>query len=126
MTSLFFDGSSHTNPGKSGAGIYIKELNIKKSKYLGPMFTNNEAEYMALIFGLEEAKLNGIKELNVYGDSKLVIMQSQGLWKINHDHLRKLNNEVRNLSSSFTKITFNHIPREENTIADKLSNSYKE
>jgi len=125
MTSLYFDGSSK-NPGKSGAGIYIKELDISKSKYLGPMLTNNEAEYMALIFGLEVAKSLSIKELNVYGDSKLVIMQSQGLWKINHEHLRKLNKQVKDLSSSFDKITFNHIPREENKIADKLSNNYEE
>ena len=96
---------------------------IKYSESIGHG-TNNEAEYKALIKGLDIALNNGLTDLEVYGDSKLVIMQSQKLWKINKDHLKILNANVLKLSSQFKNISFHHIPRNENKIADYLSNEF--
>lgn len=127
MTTLHFDGGSRGNPGLSGCGFIIKtnsgylqkiitgNLKMKKA-------TNNEAEYTALIEGLKTAIKHDIREITVYGDSKLVIMQSKGLWKVSAKNLMELNTTIKELSKSFENIDFIHIPREQNKDADKLAN----
>jgi ribonuclease HI len=121
---LNFDGASKGNPGLSGAGmvIYKNEEEIWSShKFIGCK-TNNQAEYSALIFGLEGALKLGIKSLSVFGDSLLVINQINGLYKVKSDFLLPLHKEVLALRSKFDYIEFNHVYRDNNKRADELSN----
>lgn len=125
MYKGYFDGASKNNPGHAGIGIVILDQNNKEvltySKYLG-VKTNNEAEYLALIELLEKAKELGIEEINIFGDSQLVVNQVNGNWRINQSHLFSLAQKVEELITQFKNISINWIPREKNTIADRLSN----
>jgi ribonuclease HI len=92
----------------------------KRSKYLG-VKTNNEAEYDALICLVEGTRERGIAEIEIRGDSRLVVSQVSGKWKINFPHLRKLASRARELMDGMD-VRLVWVPREENTIADALSN----
>ncbi len=123
---VFFDGCSKINPGEAGAGYVVTSDTqvVKGYHYLG-IQTNNYAEYNALILGLksiEKLKDNPNINVNVYGDSNLVIKQMKGEWKVKADHLRIMFNEARALTLQFPNIEYNFIPREQNKEADKLSN----
>jgi ribonuclease HI len=122
--TLNFDGASKGNPGLSGAGMVIyknKEEIWSSHKFIGCK-TNNQAEYSALIFGLEGALKLGIKSLSVLGDSLLVIKQVNGLYKVKSDFLLPLHKEVLSLKTKFDFIEFNHVYRDNNKRADELSN----
>lgn len=122
---LYFDGCSKGNPGPSGIGavIYKNKIEIWNScKYIGDKRTNNEAEYSALIMGLEEAIKMDIKELSVCGDSLLVINQVNGIYKVKNLNLLVLYENIVLLKSKFTYIDFNHVYRNNNKRADELSN----
>ena len=120
----FFDGASRGNPGTAGAGALLVnekgETVWETARFLGTK-TNNEAEYTALILLLKAAKERGVKELKIYGDSKLVDSQVSKLWKINLPHLRALAQEAWSLMEGM-KVTLEWIPREKNKKADALSN----
>jgi len=124
MHSLYFDGCSKGNPGKSGAGFVIYENDLEiysESKFLGKQ-TNNFAEYSGLLLGLKKAKEMGIHDLNVYGDSMLVIKQMNGEYKVKATGLLTLYNLAKEYSSNM-KITFQHIYRDKNKRADELANN---
>ena len=91
------------------------------SQYIGEA-TNNEAEYIALIKGLEY--LIEINELSVncYLDSKLVVEQAKGNYRVRAENLIELNTQLKSLIKKFQNIKFNHIPREKNSRADELAN----
>lgn len=120
----FFDGASRGNPGEAGAGALI--LNSEGSvvweevRYLGSR-TNNEAEYEALILLLEEASRRELKSLAVHGDSRLVICQMKGEWKIKEPRLKALAGKALSLTEGM-RVTFAWVPRERNSQADALSN----
>ena len=119
----YFDGASRGNPGHAGAGACILdggEVLWECSEYLG-VKTNNEAEYAALIFLLREAKARGLREIEIRGDSKLVVCQVRREWKINAPHLREPASEAWGLLED-TNATLEWIPRSENVMADALSN----
>jgi ribonuclease HI len=125
MYKLQFDGCSKGNPGPAGAGMVIYKDGIEEwSSYLflGNKKTNNEAEYEGLIMGLRYAQDKGIKEIDVEGDSILVIKQMKGEYKVNSPNLIHLYETARDLTKSFDKILFRHIYREKNKRADELSN----
>jgi len=123
--SLFFDGCSKGNPGPSGIGAVIYE-NEKEiwcgADFLSNSSTNNQSEYNALIMGLTKAQQLNIPILDVFGDSLLVIQQTNGKYKVSNVKLLLLHQKVNELKKHFQKITFTHIPREKNTRADYLSN----
>jgi ribonuclease HI len=122
---LHFDGCSKGNPGPSGIGAVIyknKEEIGAYSKYIGELKTNNEAEYSALILGLEKAILLDIASLSVCGDSLLVINQINSVYKVKNMRLFPLYEKVMSLKNKFTYIDFNHVYRTENKRADELSN----
>jgi ribonuclease HI len=122
---LRFDGCSKGNPGLSGSGavIYQNEIEIwSDSKFVGYKETNNYAEYMGLIMGLNKAIELNISELHVEGDSMLVIKQMTGKNKVNSPNLIELNKLAMKLKSKFNIITFEHIYRDKNTRADELCN----
>lgn len=84
--------------------------------------TNNVAEYTAAIRGLERARELGATEVHLRSDSRLVIEQLSGRWKIKNQNLLKLHRRVRELADAFDAVTFEHIPRERNVQADRLAN----
>ena len=122
---LRFDGASKGNPGKAGAGavLYLNGIEIwNGSKYIGDSFTCNYAEYCGIIIGLQEAFNKNIKDLYVEGDSKLVINQLSGKYKVKSQNLIDLYSKAKYLSNQFNSINFKHIYRDKNTRADELAN----
>lgn len=129
---IYTDGASKGNPGLASAGVVIqdeKENTLKEySEYLGDNLTNNEAEYGSAIFALKKIKLligknkAKLSEIELRTDSKLLVEQLEGRYKLNHPNTKRLFIEVWNLKTEFKKIRFLHIPRERNTRADALAN----
>jgi ribonuclease HI len=122
---LQFDGCSKGNPGFAGAGavIYNYEKEIwGESRFIGAKSTNNEAEYNGLIMGLKKALELGITNLEVEGDSLLVIKQMTGEYKVKSETLYKLYDQAKTLEKQFENINFEHIYRNKNKRADELSN----
>lgn len=122
---LRFDGASRGNPGIGGSGaVLYKDKSIIKTCYMYHILpvTNNISEYYGLIIGMRMAFMEGIKNLTVEGDSKLVIEQVFGKWKCNNPNMIALNKEVQELKKLFDSITGKWIPREKNKDADKASN----
>jgi ribonuclease HI len=122
---LYFDGCSKGNPGHAGIGAVIYKKKVEHwadCKYIGDNRTNNEAEYCALILGLQSAIDLGIKRLSVCGDSLLVINQVNKIYKVKNPNLLELYDEVVKLKKRFEYIDFNHVYRKDNKRADELSN----
>jgi len=125
--AVFTDGASRNNPGEAGIGVVIKDdagnIIQTASEYLG-IETNNVAEYMALIRGLEAIQTLNAETVNFYLDSQLVVRQMQGIYKIKNKGLLPLAQRAQGLCSQLPKgaVKFHHIPREENGEADHLAN----
>ncbi|MCK4354731.1 ribonuclease HI family protein [Candidatus Parcubacteria bacterium] len=129
---VYTDGGSRGNPGPSGIGIVIRNDSGKVIKeygeFLGPRFTNNEAEYQAVIFALKKIKALFGKgkiralEIEINSDSELLVKQLQGKYKILNANIQPLFLTVWNAKLDFGKVEFKHIPREQNKQADKLVN----
>ena len=121
---LFCDGASRSNPGDASIGVSIvldgKEVHAI-SKKIG-IATNNEAEYQALIDGLNYCVDNSIKEIEVFLDSNLVVEQVNKNFKVKAGNLKVLNSKVDDLIQEFNFIEINHVYREENKRADQLAN----
>ncbi len=126
---LYTDGGARNNPGPAGAGAALYQLKVKSEKlkvgewgeYLG-VATNNQAEYQALILGLEQAKKHGVKELECFLDSELLVKQMNREYRVKDKDLAPLFVKAWNLAAGFKKICFHHVPREQNKEADKLVN----
>ncbi len=120
------DGGSRGNPGPAGYGSVVLSADrtrvLAESKQAIGRATNNVAEYRGLIAGLEEAARLGASDVAVSMDSKLVVEQMTGRWKVKHPGLVELNRQARALAARFTRITFTWIPREKNGHADRLAN----
>jgi len=122
---LQFDGASKSNPGFAGAGAVIYDNGNEiwsQSLFVGLKETNNYAEYKGLILGLTKACEMGIKDLHVQGDSQLIIKQMKGEYKVNSENLLPLFNQAKDLEKNFVSIKYEHIYREKNKRADRLSN----
>ncbi len=124
--NVYCDGASRNNPGDAGIGVVIKSGDNKKvlleaADYIGQT-TNNVAEYMALIRGLEEALILGAKEASFFCDSELLVKQMNGEYKVKNEGLRPLYLHARSLASKFKTFTIKHVYREHNEHADELSN----
>ena len=121
---IFCDGASRSNPGDASIGVSIsldgKEIHTISRK-IG-IATNNEAEYQALIDGLNYCIENSIKEIEVFLDSNLVVEQVNKNFKIKAGNLKALNSQVENMIKEFEYIEFKHVYREENKRADQLAN----
>ncbi|MHA1912288.1 MAG: ribonuclease HI family protein [Candidatus Kariarchaeaceae archaeon] len=121
---LFFDGASRGNPGESGAGwLIIKgKEKVEGADYLGKK-TNNQAEYTALIRGLEEAvKRKWTKEISIKGDSELIMKQLKGEYQVKSERIKPLYKKVVKLLQKFDKWECKHVKREKNKKADRLAN----
>ena len=124
--SIYFDGCSKGNPGRAGAGavIYNGEGThlASISHFVGEKETNNVAEYTGLIVGLTAALQLHIKHVIVKGDSQLVIKQMTGLYQVKSPTLNTLYKQAKALEKQFDVVTYNHIYRKENAVADTLAN----
>jgi len=120
------DGGSRGNPGPAGYGAVVLEegtgeVLLERYASLGTT-TNNVAEYSGLIAGLRAAAELGATRVDVRMDSKLVVEQMAGRWKIKHAGLRPLAAEAAQLVQRFTAVRFEWVPREQNSHADRLAN----
>ena len=122
---IYTDGGSRGNPGPAATGVVILDehgsLVTEFGEYLGVQ-TNNVAEYQAMIQGLQEAKKRGATSVACYADSRLVIEQLKGNWKVKHPNIAPLFFKAWNLLQSFSSVTLSAIPREKNTRADAQVN----
>jgi len=118
------DGAARGNPGPAGAGILIEDdqgIRLQaRHKWLGQM-TNNQAEYHALIEGLKAVKDWKPDRLEIYLDSKLVVEQIKGQYKIKEPELQKLYAQATQLLDGL-QYEIKHVAREENRGADHLAN----
>jgi ribonuclease HI len=122
---LQFDGCSKGNPGLAGSGAVIYKNNIEiwsSHLFVSDSATNNQAEYEGLIMGLKSAIDLKITELLVEGDSMLVIKQMRGEYKVKSPNMAELYEQAKQLEKGFTRITFQHVYRNDNKRADELSN----
>jgi len=122
---VYADGGSRGNPGPSASGFIIMDENenvlVDKGVYLG-ITTNNQAEYQALKFALEEAQRMQVREVMVHMDSLLVVNQMKGVFKVKNRDLWPIHDAIKQLTKSFHRITFTHVPRELNKLADAAVN----
>jgi ribonuclease HI/pterin-4a-carbinolamine dehydratase len=118
---LFTDGGSRGNPGPSASGFVILDQNdnivFKNGIYLG-VTTNNQAEYLALKFGIEKLIDLKSKNVSIYMDSLLIINQMKGTYKIKNPELLNIYNEIKVLLKNFDNVNFTHVPRAMNKLAD--------
>ncbi|MEA1959363.1 MAG: ribonuclease HI family protein [Chloroflexota bacterium] len=116
------DGASVPNPGPAGIGAVLRnekgEVVAEICEYIGPS-TNNKAEFLALIAGLEEALKLGAEHVDLRMDSELIVRQIEG--KYRSKKMKPLFDQTVNLLSEFKSYTVRHIPREQNKEADALS-----
>lgn len=123
--SVFCDGGARGNPGPAAWGFVVKKdgkVIHEAGGYIG-IATNNIAEYTAVVVALTYLKegLEG-SDLSFYLDSQLVASQLSGIYKVKNSSLRELIFEIKILENSFGKITYTHIPREQNKEADRQVN----
>jgi broad specificity phosphatase PhoE/ribonuclease HI len=120
------DGGSRGNPGPAGYGTVVWSADhgavLAESKQAIGHATNNVAEYRGLIAGLEEAAKLGATDVDVLMDSKLVVEQMSGRWKVKHPDIAALHQQAIALSTRFEHITYAWIPRAKNSHADRLAN----
>lgn len=120
------DGGSRGNPGPAGYGAVVwtadHESVLAESKQSIGTATNNVAEYLGLIAGLEDAVKVGATEVLVRMDSKLVVEQMSGRWQVKHPDLKQLMAQARSVAATFDHVEYTWIPRAENSHADRLAN----
>jgi mutator protein MutT len=123
--TIYTDGGSRGNPGPSAAGFVIidsAQVAIAEGgEFLG-ITTNDQAEYHGVRLGLEKAKELGIKKANFKIDSMLVVNQMKGQYKIKNRELWPIHERIRELMLHFDHVTFSHVPREQNQLADGMVN----
>jgi mutator protein MutT len=122
---IYSDGGSRGNPGPSAAGFVIMRPNgeviVQDGAYLG-VTTNNLAEYQGLLLGLERALAIGVKTIDFRLDSLLVVNQMNGVYKIKNRELWPIHERIKELLPTFDKVTFSHVRRERNQLADGMVN----
>ena len=119
------DGASRGNPGPSGIGAAVLtpqgEVLAEVAEGLGET-TNNVAEYTAALEGLRRAAELGAEEVDLRSDSRLLVEQLAGRFRVKATHLKPLHAAVVAEVARFRRVTFTHVPREENVHADRLAN----
>ena len=122
---IFTDGAARGNPGPAAIGVVVldeeKKLLEEYKEYLGHA-TNNIAEYRGLLAGLKVAKKYLPCSVRFCLDSELVVRQMKGEWRVRDANLSNLFSQANDMLSSFEKVEFNYVPREQNKAADKLAN----
>ena len=122
---IYIDGACSGNPGPAGIGVVIfvdgsYSPTRQLSRYLGHA-TNNIAEYLALVYALQEAVQLRCEVVAVRTDSELLVRQVQGRYKVRDEVLQLLHGLIGHLTPAFQSMRIEHIPRERNTLADRLA-----
>ena len=119
------DGGARGNPGPAAIGVVLRdgegEVLEERGERIGRA-TNNVAEYRALLRGIELAAAHGATELELIGDSELVVRQVEGRYKVKDATMRELHAEVKRALEGFESWTIRHVRRESNAEADRLVN----
>ncbi len=119
------DGGSRGNPGPAGYGAVVFAVDgtvlAERADTVG-IATNNVAEYSGLIAGLEAALAVGAARVTARMDSKLVVEQMSGRWKVKHAAMKPLAARAAELVAKFDRVDFEWVPRAENSHADRLAN----
>ena len=119
------DGASRGNPGPAGIGVQITDEDgavvAEIARGLG-VATNNQAEYTAVLEGLKRALELGATDVTVRSDSRLLVEQLSGRFRVKNPTLQRLHAEVRAVAGSIGRVRYEHVPREQNTEADRLAN----
>ena len=121
---VYIDGASRGNPGPAGVGVVfvngdaqpIRQFNA----YVGET-TNNVAEYLALIYGMQEALQCGLRTLRVKTDSELLARQINGQYRVRDPQLRLFHDLAKHLAQAFRGFSIEHVPRTQNRLADRLA-----
>jgi ribonuclease HI len=119
------DGASRGNPGLAGAGVIIMDEHGHRLETIGKFLgaaTNNQAEYKALIEGLEAAVRHQPESVTVRMDSELVVKQMNGQYRVRHPEIIPLYLRAAELAASLPSVQFVHISRERNPGADRVAN----
>ncbi len=123
----FVDGGGEWQDKPANIGLYIvddhQNVRVEEGHIIGKA-SNNEAEYTAVLMAIYHAQKLGATDLHVYSDSKLIVNQINGDWKIHENHLRHYYDEVKREAESLN-FTISWIPRAQNNKADKLARSAK-
>lgn len=124
VAEVSIDGASLGNPGPSGIGVVFHDgtggVVRQLSKYVGET-TNNVAEYLALIYAVEEARACGMTRLRVMTDSELLARQIAGSYHVRDATLRILHDVAVHMMRRFERCDVHHVPRELNREADRLA-----
>jgi ribonuclease HI len=119
------DGGSRGNPGPAAIAAVVTDSSgdelAERAETIGEA-TNNVAEYRALLLGIELAKELEADEIEFVGDSKLIVEQVKGNWKVKQDHLRPLHTKVQDALRDLPSWSIRHVRRGENERADELLN----
>jgi ribonuclease HI len=119
------DGGARGNPGPAAIAAVVAppdgEILEEGSEAIGPA-TNNVAEYRALLLGIERALALGAGEIELVGDSELIVRQVRGEYRVKDAALRDLHAQVREALDGFERWSIRHVRREENERADRLVN----
>jgi len=125
VLTVYCDGAARGNPGPAGVGVVVegpdRRALTEVAEGIG-VATNNVAEYKAAIEGLRRAAELGAKKVLLRSDSRLLIEQLSGRWRVKNPTLIRLHEEVRALLGAFQSVSFEHVPRELNRAADRLAN----
>jgi ribonuclease HI len=120
------DGGARGNPGPAAIAAVIStpdgEVLAERGERIG-WATNNVAEYRALLLGLERARELGAREVELIGDSELVVRQVKGEYKVKDENLQALKQEVERALGGFESWSIRHVRREDNAAADELVNA---
>lgn len=125
MITAYFDGGARSNPGPAGYGVYIvDDQGAVLAELHGSLgnTTNNIAEYNGLIAALTWAVDHDVNAITIKGDSLLIIEQMRGNYKVKNEGLKPLHMQARMLVMQIGNVKFEHVPREKNKDADRLSN----
>jgi ribonuclease HI len=124
IATMHIDGASRGNPGKAAYAVVLARPGqpvVEEADTIGTA-SNNVAEYTALVEGLALAAELGVKKLNVFSDSELLVKQMNGEYKVKNEDLRELYEEASRLRKEFEKVTIAHVRREQNKRADAIGN----
>ena len=119
------DGGARGNPGPAAIGIVVRDGEGEVLGEVGEAIgraTNNVAEYRALLRGIELAAEHGAEELELVGDSELVVRQVEGRYKVKNAGMKELHEEVKRALREFDSWSIRHVRRENNADADRLVN----
>jgi ribonuclease HI len=122
---IYTDGAARGNPGPAAIGVVLKDAAGATAATIGRTLgkkTNNQAEYAAVIAGLEKAISLGARQVTLKSDSELIVKQLMGLYRVKNADLRELYQKVIKLAGQLEKFSAVSIPREQNKQADALCN----